>query len=132
MATTFSANGSLYAYWIYGSLAFELSYHEGYASYELIGIGGMSDDIVIPMTYNGKYVTRIVNGAFAYCDSITSITIPPSIVIIDDCAFTDCSNLTNIIFVDGSQLMSIGEAAFWGCYNLTDTIVIPDSVTIVG
>ena len=51
-------------------------------------------------------VTKIEQGAFAYCSSLTSITIPNSVTW-------------------------IGEDAFWGCSSLT-SITIPNSVTRIG
>ena len=46
-------------------------------------------------------------------------------------AFNSCSSLTNITFVDDSQLTSIGEGAFQECNNLT-SIEIPKGVTSIG
>ena len=44
-------------------------------------------DLVIPSTYNGLPVTHIVDYAFEYCTSLTSVTIPDSVTSISDKAF---------------------------------------------
>ena len=62
-------------------------------------------------------VTSIGESAFAYCYSLTSITIPDSVTTIGDGAFNSCSSLTSVIIPDG--VTSIGERAFGGCSSLT-------------
>ena len=81
---------------------------------------------VIP---NDGSVTSIDGWAFAYCDGLTSITIPDSVTSIGDYAFRGCSGLTSIVI--GSGVTSIGDYAFVGCSGLT-SITIPDSVTSIG
>lgn len=44
-------------------------------------------EIVIPATFNNKPVTSIENYAFAWCDSLTNITMPHSVTSIGDYAF---------------------------------------------
>jgi len=56
-------------------------------------------------------------------------SIPDGVTKIGDCAFRNCSTLTNISIPD--DLITIGGYAFRGCNNLTD-IIIPASVTSVG
>ena len=125
-----------------------------YAVYEkechVIGIGTEEGDIVIPATYSGKPVTEIGKSAF-YCEEITSVFIPGSVVYIREGAFDDCEKLKSVRFGDhvktietnaflGDALLSeinlpesletIGTEAFVGC-GVTE-IVIPDSVTELG
>ena len=83
---------------------------------------------VIP---NDGSVTSIGYCAFAYCDSLASITIPVSVTSIGDLAFTYCTGLTSVTFGENSQLTSIGEDAFCECSSLT-SLVIPDGATSIG
>ena len=64
-------------------------------------------------------------------NDIKSITIPSGVTEIGDAAFQGCSNLTSIIFEEGSQLKTIADYAFQYCSSLT-SISIPPSVTSIG
>ena len=85
---------------------------------------GKDKDVVIP-----DGVTRIGNGAFEDCKSLTSVTIPDGVTKIDEYAFRGCENLTSITIPD--SVTSIGECAFENCTSLT-SITIPDSVISIG
>ncbi len=74
-------------------------------------------------------VTAIGSFAFAYCSSLTNITIPDSVTAIGSFAFEYCSSLTNITIPD--SVTRIGWGAFEYCSRLTN-ITIPDSVTSIG
>ena len=74
-------------------------------------------------------VTSIGEGAFAFCDGLTSITIPNSVTSIEWCAFYDCMGLTSVTIPN--SVTSIGDGAFKGCTGLT-SITIPNSVTSIG
>ncbi len=97
-------------------------------------------------------VTSIGYAAFAYCSSLTSITIPDSVTAIGWHAFNGCSNLISITIPDSvttiegytffecssltsvtipDSLTSIGDSAFSLCSSLT-SVTIPDSVTTIG
>ena len=71
----------------------------------------------------------IIGGAFSGCNSLTSVTIPDSVMCIGGRAFLNCSSLTNITIPD--SVTSIGISAFWGCTSLTSAN-IPSSVTSIG
>ena len=90
-------------------------------------------EVIIPstVTYNGTTysVTSIGVYAFAYCSSLTSITIPNSVTSIGDRAFENCSSLTSVTI--GNSVTSIGDHAFYDCSSLT-SVTIPNSVTSIG
>ena len=89
-------------------------------------------DITIPslIEYNNKQysVTTIGEYAFSGCSSLTSITIPNSVMYIERCSFQNCSNLTFVTI--GNGVKSIGDYAFYGCSSLT-SVIIPNSVTSI-
>ncbi|MGN0793487.1 MAG: leucine-rich repeat domain-containing protein [Aristaeellaceae bacterium] len=68
-------------------------------------------------------------GAFAGCESLTSITLPDSVTSIGDFAFVSCFSLTSITL--SNSVTNIGDVAFGGCHSLT-SITLPDSVTSIG
>ena len=88
-----------------------------------------------PKSLRGKYSIRkgvkvIGNGAFFWCESLTSINIPNSVTTIGNGAFSRCSSLISINIPN--SVTKIENSAFGGCKSLTD-ITIPSSVvTIIG
>ena len=80
--------------------------------------------IIIP-----EGVTSIGYGAFSWCSSLTTINIPEGVTSIEGSTFSGCSSLTTIIIPEG--VTSIGEHAFYYCLSLT-AINIPESVTYIG
>ena len=73
--------------------------------------------------------TGITSDAFVDCKSLTSVTIPDSVMSIGWCAFCDCSSLTSVTIPD--SVTSIGNYAFYRCSSLT-SISIPNGVTNLG
>ena len=99
-------------------------------TYYVSGIGTCTDtDIVIPARYKGVPVTSIGNNAFSSCHSITSVTIPDSVVSIGSGAFYFCSSLTSINIPEG--VTSIESRVFCNCSSLTN-VTIPNTVTCIG
>jgi len=96
-------------------------------------------------------VTSIGNGAFSYCQILTSVTIPNSVIIIgkqafDRCgltsvtipnsvttigggAFNYCTRLSNVTI--GNSVTTIGNGALYYCTSLA-SVTIPNSVTRIG
>ena len=104
----------------------ELQYFIGLVS---IGYGAFNDcnsltSVVIPNS-----VILIEEDAFLYCSGLTSIEIPNSVTIIGSWAFCVCSSLSSIVIPN--SVNDIGVAAFSGCTGLT-SIEIPSSVTSIG
>ena len=98
---------------------------------EVIGVEEPDvEDVIIPssITIGGEEykVTSIGEAAFGWCESLTSIIIPSSVISIGEKAFLFCKNLTSITIP--SSVTSIGNDAFEGCYRLT-SITIPTHIT---
>jgi len=69
--------------------------------------------------------------AFLSCESLVSVSIPDTVKTICSEAFRDCINLKSLVFAENSQLASIGDCAFTGCTNLSN-ISIPSGVKSIG
>ena len=67
-------------------------------------------------------VISIGDGAFG-ASGMTSVTIPNSVTSIGNFAFQTCSSLTNVTI--GDHVTSIGQQAFDGCFNL-------ETITVLG
>lgn len=77
---------------------------------------------------NGKSytVTKIGMGAFNNVrNTLTEVTLPPTLDEIEDSAFFKCSSLTEITIPEG--VTKIGANAFYGCSQLT-SITIPSTI----
>jgi hypothetical protein len=75
----------------------------------------ISGAVIIPDTYNNKYVVNI--GSFSDCQSLTSVTIPSSVNTISGSAFSGCAGLTSVTIP--ASVTSIGSSAFAKCNSLT-------------
>ena len=125
--------------WYCGSFAEEkqTEYWSGDYSYVLLedGTAGITDytgkasSLAIPDTLEGHTVTSIGDGAFAYCTSLASVTIPDTVTSIGDGAFEGCIGLTSVAIPD--SVTSIGDGTFFMCESLP-SLAIPDSVTNIG
>lgn len=79
----------------------------------------------IPSEIDGVKVTSIGDGAFRFCPTLTSVTIPNSVTDIRSGAFSGCEKLTSINLPN--SITSIKFQAFMECTSLTE-INIPNSV----
>ena len=85
---------------------------------------GSVTTVTIPSTLGGKPVTRIGNYAFAWCDNLTSMTIPDGVTSIGLYAFDCCTRLTSVTIPD--SVKSIEAFAFNYCSDsLFRTTTIP-------
>lgn len=71
-------------------------------------------------------VTTICSGAFDRCNSLISVIIPDSVMMIDEKTFWYCGNLESVTI--GNSVTTIGPYAFQACCSLT-SVVIGSSVT---
>ena len=130
---------------------FEIVPLEDGKSTEIIKYAGTKQTVNIPLSIEGRTVTRIGESAFkdmdiinvtipanvtsigddafSFCESLTSVTIPASVTSIGIDAFAYCTSLASITIPSG--VTSIGNSAFYGCKSLT-SITIPASVTSIG
>ncbi len=90
-------------------------YADGATVY-LVGYNGDKTNLILPNKYNGKNYD-IYKYAFYYCTSLTSITIPNGVTLIDEYAFYYCTSLTSIAIPNEVTLIDVG--AFWYCEELT-------------
>ncbi|MFQ8892558.1 MAG: leucine-rich repeat protein [Clostridium sp.] len=111
---------------------FKFETDKGYLNYvvdndeiTITDYSGEDTELEIPSEINGKTVTKIGKEAFYRCTNFTKISIPNSVIIIEDKAFKFCAKLKNIELPNSVQ--SIGSEAFAICINLT-SIKIPDSI----
>ena len=127
------SSASMYAYVFIDNFAYELDETSSTAELSYIINNRYVGDVIIPesIVYEEKTytVTSIGFNAFIWSSDMTSITIPNSIINIEDGAFWGCSSLTSITIPNG--VINIGLDAFWGCAELT-TITIPNSVITIG
>lgn len=126
-----------------GRFTFELNSDR--KSYALVGyndreIEGVDDgggaNLVIPDTYKGKPVTRIVGGAFLYCYNLETVVIPDTVTAFEIFQsayktpwFNDSSKLKSIVL--GNGITEIPDKAFYGLYSL-QSVTMGDNVTSIG
>jgi len=72
--------------------------------------------VTIPSTINGLPVTSIGDSAFAYCATLTNVTIPNSISNIGNSAFAGCPGLTSVTIPN--SVTNIGDYVFESCPSL--------------
>lgn len=95
--------------------------------------GSYAGSVKIPsaVTYQGKKyaVTCIGAESFAYCQNLTSVSIPSSVELIGFNAFNGCSALSSITISEG--VTKIVNQAFYGCSSLR-IVELPSTITEVG
>lgn len=82
-------------------------------------------EVVVPSHLGGYPVTTIGKRAFSYCDEITKLVLPDTVIVIEERAFDGCE-FSEIDF--GDSVTRIGEDALDGDM---DTIILPDSLIVL-
>ena len=85
--------------------------------------GSSEAAFAVPDALFGKPVTVIAQATFA-STAYSSVTLPSSLVTIEDEAFADCTSLTSVTFP--TSLQTIGANAFTGCSSLV-SVTIPSA-----
>ena len=74
--------------------------------------------------------TKIEQFAFNQCEGLKKVVIPSTVSVMDDYAFSDCTQLIEVRFKEPTSLRYLPEHAFHYC-NQLEEIVIPDSVSYI-
>ena len=108
----------------------ELSYTEASAVSDIGSIFTENTDIMTFTEFEFFIgVTELSTRAFEGCTSLWKITLPSSLLIIDEYAFSDCSSLHSICI--NSHVQSIGASVFENCISLKN-IKIYNGVSTLG
>ena len=110
-----------------GANAFEGSGITTFTSSNLATIGDNAFINTPIQTISLSTVTRIGEKAFAYCNSLTDITLTDSIIALGDSAFANCENLTSITL---TGITTLGNSIFTNCTALTN--ITADSLATIG
>jgi len=89
----------------------------------------LANEAVLPDMIEGCPVTVLGDGVFRASTSMTSLTLPDSIVSIGDRAFENCASLKSLHLPE--SLEYLGSSAMKNCYALEE-IRIPSGVTSLG
>ena len=94
-----------------------------------VGKKTSDDHVEVPKMFGDRVVTNIGKQAFYNLAAVVEITLPDSILVIDEYAFAGCSELTALNLPDG--VTTIGEGAFLNCVALTD-VKLNNSLETIG
>lgn len=111
----------LTAKWLPSSQAITYTYNKSAMTCTVKSVYAAMTSVVVPSTYNGYTVTAIADGAFANCNSLSSVTIPATVTSIGERIFAG-SNKIESITVDRSN-------AYF--YSESNCIVAKSSKTVV-
>ena len=95
-----------------------------------LGTNG-TNQLTIPSIIDGKTVVEIGTHAFSDNSSVFNVTLPNTIKSINNSAFENCTNLTNVDTSNATSLTSIGTNAFLNCSSLT-SFTIPTNLNSLG
>lgn len=87
---------------------------------------GKKTDVVIPSELDGKTVTEIGDSCFAET-AIVSVTVPDSILVIENGAFAKCTALTSVTLPE--QMLYLGNQIFAECTSLKEITLPATGIT---
>ena len=90
---------------------------------------GNAGVVMIPETIDGYDVKELGNNLFENKNSLYSVSIPDSVIVVKPYAFSNCKNLSSVIL--SKNLTTLGDKAFADCKMLT-SIFIPKSLVNIG
>lgn len=99
-------------------------------TYAVVSCETDAEHIEIPEQIDGVFVTEIENSAFANNDSLVSVKIPDTVIVIRYEAFYDCDQLITVNLP--ANLQVLGDKVFASCNVLQGPVVIPKSMTECG
>ena len=73
-------------------------------------------------------ISVIESAAFRNCQSLTTVNVPTSISTIGDSAFQNCTQLHSFLFPN--SLSTLGQGCFRCCTSL-DSVVLPSTITVI-
>ncbi len=109
-----------------GTLTFSMTN----GGYKVSGKGFNGSVVVIPSTFMGKPVVEIAQDAFGGNRNIERVVIPKTVKTIGSHAFLHCFFLREVIFEEGSELISIGDSAFNNTAIVS--ITLPEGLKTIG
>lgn len=98
----------------------EFAYQNSGGTIKITQYLGQGVDVVIPDSIDGSPVTAIGSYAFSNCRSVTNVTIPESVTLIEARAFDYCDNLA-----------AITVAPLHGVFASVDGVLLNKSLTTV-
>lgn len=108
----------------YGDWEYESSYN----TCIIIGYNGISKNVTVPATINGKKVVQII-GAFNGNLHVETVTIPYGITEIGSSCFEQCVKLKSVSIPN--TVNTLGQWSFAGCDSL-ESITISSNVKYIG
>ncbi len=105
------------------------TYKEENGVWKIESVESTTNEIVVPATLDGKYISVVASNAFYHCHWLKSVKVSVGIKTIGDSAFRECKYLEKVELPQG--LLAIGNYTFMGCCAL-ESVVIPDGVKLIG